>query len=58
MSAVAAVGRPKRSPVWDYFELQRKSVCQVLKPNSDVSEICGHKIEGKFPTNLIKEGSS
>ena len=58
VSASATVGQPKRSPVWEYFEyddLQRKSVCQVLKPtssDSDTSEICGHKLEGKFPTNL------
>ena len=60
VSRTATTGRPKKSPVWEYFdydELQGKSVCQVLKvrptsSDSDTSEICGRKIEGKWPTNL------
>ena len=60
VSRTATTGRPKKSPVWEYFdydELQGKSLCQVLKvrptsSDSDTSEICGHKIEGKWPTNL------
>ena len=59
-TGAATIGRPKRSPVWHYFEydeLQGKRLCQILKtgptsPDSDVSKICGHKVEWKFPTNL------
>ena len=52
-----ATGRHKTSLVWDYDEQTEKNVCQVLKggPGSadcDISAICEHKIEKKWPTNL------
>ena len=54
-TGTTTVGRQRTSQVWNYFECKGK-VCQVLKvgtcsSDSDISEICGHKIEGKFPTN-------
>ena len=59
-TGTTTVGRQRTSQVWNYFEydaVQGKSVCQVLKvgtcsSDSDNSEICEHKIKGKFPTNL------
>ena len=54
--SVLAMGRPKRSVVWDYFEYDEvtdQSVCQILQCGSDESDmICGCGIPGKFPTNL------
>lgn len=51
---LCAVGRPRKSPVWDYFLYDsgtNKSTCQVLACASS-SEICGHSLAGKYPTNL------
>ena len=50
-----SIGRPKRSPVWDYFAYdgtQGKSICQIGKEGSDVEGKRGHHVAGKFPTNL------
>lgn len=58
ISQVATTGRPRKSQVWNYFEydeVEKKSICQVLKASSvvsDSSDICGSKTTGKFPTNL------
>ena len=46
-------GRPKASPVWDFFHYNcenenNESVCQV----NNGEKICGVKIKGKNPTNL------
>ena len=36
-----------------YDEMENTSTCQVLSmTDSDNSDICGHKIMGKFPSNL------
>ena len=46
-------GRPKRSPVWDYFcynSTQEKSVCQVELLATET--LCGKSITGKNTTNL------
>ena len=51
-------GRPRRSQVWQCFiydETENKSECQMLTiPTTDLdsSDICGHKVTGKFPSNL------
>ena len=56
--ATATSGRSRKSLVWEFFEydpVTKKSVCQVLSaPSADssASDICGHSITGKFPTNL------
>ena len=56
-----SVGRPKKSPVWDYFYYDTstdESVCQVSgsseASSADADEICvcGHAVAGKFPTNM------
>lgn len=50
-----AIGRPKQSPVWNYFvyvEDSDKSVCQVPVGLSDGSGVCGHAVSGKYPTNM------
>ena len=46
-------GRPKRSPVWEYFHYdsaEDRSICQVENP--DTESLCGKSIAGKNPTNL------
>lgn len=46
-------GRPRQSPVWQFFEYDNhkgKSICQVLIGDDGVP--CGTEISGKFPTNL------
>ena len=53
-------GRPRKSPVWDYFNYDsntNKSVCQILKSSTESSSIeeasaCGQSLAGKFATNL------
>ena len=60
--ATPETGRPRKSAVWDYFqydEVLKRSICQVpLPPVCTVgslethSDICGHSLAGKFPTNL------
>ena len=55
-------GRPKRSPVWQYFvynEQTGKSSCQLETGRSDdeqevgpSTKICTQEVAGKFPTNL------
>ena len=56
-----SVGRPKKSPVWDYFYYDTstdKSVCQVVRSSeassadADETCVCGHAVAGKFPTNM------
>lgn len=47
-------GRPRRSPVWKFFEYDKavdKSICQI-STESDSSKLCGQAIAGKYPTNL------
>ena len=60
--AGSSVGRPRKSPVWDYFlyySSTQKSVCQVVAASSsdDSAESpqprrCGHVLADKFATNL------
>ena len=56
--ATVTQGRSRKSLVWEYFEydpVTKKSVCQVLSAasvDSSASDICGHSVSGKFPTNL------
>lgn len=48
---------PRKSLVWEYFKYHKstnQSVCQILSTQStdtSASDICGHAISGKFPTN-------
>ena len=60
-SGRGSVGRPRKSLVWDYFiydSTSNKSICQVSSEASSDTEatssasICGHRINGKFTTNL------
>ena len=58
----SVIGRPRKSPVWDYFVYNsstQKSVCQVSASSggddsaeSPGSRVCGHALSGKFATNL------
>uniref|UniRef100_A0A1X7VBW2 BED-type domain-containing protein n=1 Tax=Amphimedon queenslandica TaxID=400682 RepID=A0A1X7VBW2_AMPQE len=51
VDSTSPTGRPKASPVWDFFcynSENNDSVCQVDKEE----KICGVKIKGKNPTNL------
>ena len=62
----SVIGRPRKSPVWDFFEYDsstQKSLCQVMipgdasssaeSPGSDLTRnMCGHAIAGKFATNM------
>ena len=53
-----APGRPKRSPVWDYFTYDSvSSLCKVDVMAGDrepdlSKKSCDHTVSGKFPTNL------
>lgn len=54
MVDLSCSGRPKASPVWDYFENENnESVC-LVKTNleTDNEKTCGMKVKGKNPTNL------
>jgi len=54
MSDLAATGRPKTSPVWDYFsydESTKKSKCEVTT-DIETKTKCGKTFSGKFSTNL------
>ena len=54
------IGRPRKSPVWDYFGYNsstQKSVCQVSASSGSAesppgSRVCSHALFGKFATNL------
>ena len=61
--STASTGRPRKSPVWDYFVFNKgteKSICQVEVPlTADElgaeatvtrTKVCGHAIAGKYPT--------
>ena len=54
-------GRPRKSPVWDFFEFDdaaEKTVCQVMKSSDSTHSSsfdearCGHSLTGKFATNM------
>lgn len=50
----ATVGRPKKSPVWDYFHYDQatgKSTCEIVT-SKETNAVCGRAIAGKFSTNL------
>ncbi|XP_065895985.1 E3 SUMO-protein ligase ZBED1-like [Dysidea avara] len=54
MSDLAVTGRPKTSPVWDYFsydESAKKSKCEVIT-NVVTKTKCAKTFSGKFSTNL------
>ena len=57
-----STGRPRRSPVWEYFvfnDESGKSACQVELESKN--SVCGHEVTGKFPTNLkqhLKESTT
>ena len=54
VKTATAIGRPKTSPVWDYFcynEDEDDSNCQIEKSNRGM---CGAKVKGKNPTSLKK----
>ena len=60
-SGRGSVGRPRKSLVWDYFTYDfssNKSMCQVSSESHSDAEatspisVCGHRITGKFTTNL------
>ena len=59
-TAGSSVGRPRKSPVWDYFlycNSTQKSMCQVVVASGDDSaesrpRKCGQLLAGKFATNL------
>lgn len=67
LSTTQTAGRPRKCAVWDYFNYDstnNKSVCQVVinisaqsrASSPDLSpttpSVCGHRISGKFPTNM------
>ena len=47
-------GRPKASPVWNYFDYDNSSNCSVckVKTTEESENECGRSIKGKNPTNL------
>ena len=68
--STASIGRPRKSPVWDYFVFNKgteKSICQVEVPlTADElgaeatvtrTKVCGHAIAGEYPTNLKQESA-
>ena len=45
-------GRPRESPVWDYYiynDVEKKSICQVPLNEED---LCGKSFSGRFTSNL------
>ena len=53
-SSSTTIGRPKKSPVWDYFSYNvatGKSICAVVT-NKKTNAMCGKIISGKYSTNL------
>ena len=54
-SPLTSRGRPKISPVWEYFIYDHttdKSICQVASETPETESVCGKSVTGKFPTNL------
>ena len=52
----AYTGRPRQSPVWNFFSLnaaKSRSVCKVqIRVVDSTTKLCGIQISGKYPTNL------
>ena len=51
----ATVGRPKKSPVWDYFRYDQatgKSTCEIVT-NKETNAVCKKTIAGKFSTSDV-----
>ena len=52
----AYTGRPRQSPVWNFFlfnAAKSRSVCEVqIRVVDSTTKLCGIEISGKYPTNL------
>ena len=55
---MAAVGRPRKSPVWSYFKYEKdadKCVCQVsIEKEGAEPVICGKELKGSYASNMKK----
>ena len=55
-SSLLYTGRPRQSPVWNFFlfnAAKSRSVCKVqIRVVDSTTKLCGIQISGKYPTNL------